>query len=85
MLDALNRSNLSTETTPKELMALITSSRGKPRITFFDDDLSLEGMNHNRPLYVTMKYQGNLIPACLIDNGSTLNMCVHSELWSSWG
>ena len=74
VLDALNQLDVSTETTPKELVALITSSQVKPRIAFTDEHLPPEGVNHNKPLHIIVKYQGNLIPAYIVNNGSTLNV-----------
>ena len=56
LLDALNRSDVSIETTPEELVVLIASSQGMPRITFTDEDLPLKGANHNMPLHVIVKY-----------------------------
>ena len=43
-------------------------------IVFSDDDLSPEGSNHTRPLYISVDYLGRRVPFVLLDNGSALNI-----------
>ena len=66
---------LSTETTAEELVELITSSQSKSRITFTDDDLSPEGVNRNKLLYMTLKYRVNLIHAYIVNSKFAWNVC----------
>ena len=44
-------------------------------IVFLDDDLSLEGSDHTRPLYISVSCSGCRVPYVLLDNGSALNVC----------
>ena len=44
-------------------------------LTFFDEELPLEGATHTRPLQITIDYIGAKVPMVLIDNGSALNVC----------
>ena len=41
---------------------------------FFDDDLQLEGLDHVRPLFISVAYSGRRVPSVLLDNDSTLNV-----------
>ena len=43
-------------------------------IVFLDDDLPLEGLDHVRPLYITVGCLGHKVPSILLDNGSALNV-----------
>ena len=44
-------------------------------IVFSDDDLTPEGSDHMRPLYISVGCSGRRVPSVLLDNGSTLNVC----------
>ena len=45
-------------------------------VVFSDDDLPPEGLDHVRPLYITVGCSGHRVPSVLLDNGSTLNVCL---------
>ena len=45
-------------------------------IVFFDDDLPPEGSDHTCPLYISIGYSGYRVPSILLDNSSTLNVCL---------
>nr|CAN80607.1 hypothetical protein VITISV_033525 [Vitis vinifera] len=42
---------------------------------FEDDDLPPDGLDHVRPLYITVGCSGRKVPSVLLDNGSALNVC----------
>ncbi|XP_070010007.1 uncharacterized protein [Nicotiana sylvestris] len=44
------------------------------RVTFSDDELPLEGTEHNRALYLTVKCEDSVVTRVLIDNGSSANI-----------
>ena len=44
-------------------------------IVFSKDDLSPEGSDHSRPLYISVGCLGHRVPSVLLDNGSALNVC----------
>ena len=44
-------------------------------IIFSKDDLPLEGLDHTRPLHISVGCLGCHVPSVLLDNGSTLNVC----------
>jgi len=45
------------------------------RVTFSDDELPVEGTEHNRALYLTVKCEDSVVTRVLIDNGSIANIC----------
>nr|CAN76697.1 hypothetical protein VITISV_009720 [Vitis vinifera] len=40
-----------------------------------NDDLPPDGLDHVRPLYITVGCSGRRVPSVLLDNGSALNVC----------
>ena len=44
-------------------------------IMFSDDDFPPEGLDHIRPLYITVGYSAHRVSSIMLDNGSTLNVC----------
>ncbi|KAL7161815.1 hypothetical protein ACSBR2_042311 [Camellia fascicularis] len=55
-------------------MALLSPVKKNPNITFFDKDLLPARAIHNKPLYVSVKYQEKWVPVVLVDNGSAINV-----------
>ncbi|XP_070045052.1 uncharacterized protein [Nicotiana tomentosiformis] len=49
-------------------------------ITFSDDELPIEGTEHNRALYLTVKCEDSAVSKVLVDNGSSTNICPLSTL-----
>ena len=45
-------------------------------IVFLDDDLPPDDLDHVRPLDITVGCSGHRVPSVLLDNGSTLNVCL---------
>ena len=65
---------METTTTPEGLIHMMMADR-VTCIVFSDDDLPLEGLDHTRPLYITVGCLGHRVPSILLDNGSALNVC----------
>ena len=55
-------------------MKVMTASRATC-IVFSDDDLPPDGLDHVRPLYITVGCSGSRVPSVQLDNGSALNVC----------
>ncbi|XP_070019583.1 uncharacterized protein [Nicotiana sylvestris] len=49
-------------------------------VTFSDDELPVEGTEHNKVLYLKVKYEDSVVTWVLVDNGSTTNICPLSTL-----
>ena len=45
------------------------------RVTFSDDELPVEGTEHNKALHLTVKCEESVVTRALIDNGSSANIC----------
>ena len=52
---------------------MVTTSRAT-FIVFSDDDLSPDGPDHTRPLYISDGCSGHRVPSILFDNDSALNV-----------
>ncbi|XP_070029513.1 uncharacterized protein [Nicotiana sylvestris] len=50
------------------------------RVTFSDDELHVEGIEHNKALYLTVKCEDSVVTKVLVDNGSSANICPLSTL-----
>ncbi|XP_027155289.1 uncharacterized protein LOC113755486 [Coffea eugenioides] len=50
------------------------------QISFSEEDLTTEGIGHNKALYISVRCNGKLLPRVLIDNGSALNICPWNTL-----
>lgn len=50
------------------------------KVTFSDDELPMEGTEHNRALYLTVKCEDSVVTRVLVDNGSSANICPLSTL-----
>ena len=44
-------------------------------IVFYEDDLPLEGLDHTRPLHISVGCLGRRVPFVLLDDGFALNVC----------
>ncbi|XP_070017825.1 uncharacterized protein [Nicotiana sylvestris] len=49
-------------------------------VTFSDDDLPVEGTEHNKALYLTVKCENSAVTRALVDNSSSANICPLSTL-----
>ena len=74
LIRALSQIGVDTTTTPEGLIHFLTADRATC-ITFSDDDLPPEGLNHVRPLFIDVACSGRRVPSVLLDNGSALNVC----------
>ncbi|XP_070002400.1 uncharacterized protein [Nicotiana sylvestris] len=50
------------------------------KVTFSDDELPVEGTEHNRALYLTVKCEDSMVTRVLVDNGSSASICPLSTL-----
>ncbi|KAF5934569.1 hypothetical protein HYC85_030740 [Camellia sinensis] len=75
VLTAMDKSKLSIDTTPEQLVGLVFPGGGSPALTFSDKELPPEGINHNKPLYISVECRDKWIPVVLVDTGSAINVC----------
>ena len=55
----------------KNYVASLTTDNG---LGFFDSDLTPEGRNHNKTMYVSIECRGTTLAHVLVDIGSSLNV-----------
>nr|CAN65175.1 hypothetical protein VITISV_029768 [Vitis vinifera] len=60
---------------PSRCYQIVRQTPGATCIVFSNDDLPPDGLNHVRPLYITVGCLGCRVPSVLLDNDSTLNVC----------
>ena len=74
LLSSLMKMNTPEESTPEELVSLISNDWRPNAITFTDEDLPHFGPNHNLALYINVECMGKVVPIVLIGDGSTINV-----------
>ncbi|XP_077247226.1 uncharacterized protein LOC143886942 [Tasmannia lanceolata] len=75
ILREVNAAKVSVDITPDHLVGLVAMARVSKTLSFTDEDLTLEGRNHSRPLRVTVFCNEKKVPEVIVDNGSALNVC----------
>ncbi|XP_070026160.1 uncharacterized protein [Nicotiana sylvestris] len=76
----LNEAHVPDKITVNHLEKIANKIFEANRITFSDNELPLEGTEHNRALYLTVKCKDSMITRVLVDNGSSVNICPLSTL-----
>ena len=74
LIRALSQIRVDTSTPPDGLVHMLTADRATC-IVFSVDDLPPEGVDHTRPLHISVGCSGRRVPSVLLDNGSALNVC----------
>ena len=75
LIRALRQIQVETTTSPEGLIHMMTAGRATC-IVFSDDDLPPKGLDHTHPLYISVGCSSRRVPSVLLDNGSTLNVCL---------
>src|SRR2546425_1611136 len=73
LLKALATCRVPTEVTTDELVAFIQKPQSE--IVFSEKDLTPEGRNHVKPLFIQAEINGRLTGNVMVDDGSALNVC----------
>ena len=73
LIRVLSQIRVETTTTPEGLIYMMMAGRATC-IVFLDDKFSLGGLDHVRPLYITVGCSGHKVPFVLLDNGSILKV-----------
>ncbi|XP_027150237.1 uncharacterized protein LOC113750467 [Coffea eugenioides] len=80
LLKILNETQIPKDIPVDKLSNIVGNILAANHITFFDDDLTAEGIGHNRVLYISVRCNEKLLPRVLVDNGSALNICSWNTL-----
>ncbi|XP_019242606.1 PREDICTED: uncharacterized protein LOC109222744, partial [Nicotiana attenuata] len=85
LMKILNEAHVPDKITVNHLEKIASKIFEVNRITFSDDELPMEGTEHNRALYLTVKCEDSVVSRVLVDNGSNwhrknpLEQCVCSS------
>ena len=79
-MKVLDEAYVPTGTSGDNLATMVSHVIGSHQISFKEEELPVEGMMHNRALYITVKCRDKFVARVLIDNGSGLNICPLSTL-----
>ena len=74
LVKALAKMNIQTTVTLEAMVAKATENK-QDVITFSDEDLPVEGMNHNRALFIPAEVKGKRTSYVMVDDGSAINVC----------
>ncbi|XP_071921845.1 uncharacterized protein [Coffea arabica] len=80
LLKILNEAQVPKDIPVDKFSNIVGNVRAANHIAFSDDDLTAEGIGHNRALYISVRCNGKLLPRVLVDNGSALNICPWNTL-----
>ncbi|XP_070050752.1 uncharacterized protein [Nicotiana tomentosiformis] len=76
LMKVLSEAYVPTSITSGEMDSMVRQVLENHKITFHEDELSLEGLSHNRALHITVQFEDKFIIRVLIDGGSSLNICI---------
>ncbi|XP_075086717.1 uncharacterized protein LOC142169417 [Nicotiana tabacum] len=80
LMKILNEAHVPDKITVNHLEKIANKIFEANRITLSDDELPMEGTEHNRALYLTVKCEDSVVSRVLVDNGSSANICPLSTL-----
>ncbi|XP_070014494.1 uncharacterized protein [Nicotiana sylvestris] len=75
LMKILNEAHVPDKITVNHLENIAGKIFEANRITFLDDELPMESIEHNRALYITVKCEDSVVSRFLVDNGSSANIC----------
>ncbi|XP_049347507.1 uncharacterized protein LOC125812061 [Solanum verrucosum] len=80
LLKVLGEAYVPSSITQREVAQMVGQVFEAYRISFYEDELPIEGTTHNKALYISIQYQHKIITKALVDSGSGLNICPLSTL-----
>ncbi|XP_016507809.2 uncharacterized protein LOC107825451 [Nicotiana tabacum] len=80
LMKILNEAHVSNKITVNYLEKIANKIFEANRIAFLDEELPLEGTEHNRAFYLTVKCEDSTVSRVLVDNDSSANICALSTL-----
>ncbi|XP_070004932.1 uncharacterized protein [Nicotiana sylvestris] len=75
LMKILNEEHVPDKITVNHLEKIAGKIFQANRITFSDDELPMEGTEHNQALYLTVKCEDSVVSRVLVENGSSANIC----------
>ncbi|XP_070029271.1 uncharacterized protein [Nicotiana sylvestris] len=75
LMKVLSEAYVPNNITGGEMANMVVQVLKSHNIIFHEDELSPEGLNHNRALHITVQFEEKFIVRVLVDGGSSLNIC----------
>ena len=75
LVKSLTKISIETAATPEAMVAKVIEKKHGV-IAFSDEDLPLEGRDHNKALFIPAKMRGKKTNYVMVDDGSTINICL---------
>ena len=75
VLNELSKIQISSSTSPNDLVEMLTTEPACMTIAFDDEDLPECGPSHAKALFISIDFNDKVVPMSLVDNGSALNIC----------
>ncbi|XP_070019699.1 uncharacterized protein [Nicotiana sylvestris] len=82
LIKVLNEAHISEDTTVNQLEKMANRFFEVNRISFTNDELTEEGVRHNRALNLMVKCEGNYVKQVMVDGSSSVDICPLSTLQS---
>ncbi|RDX68149.1 hypothetical protein CR513_52878, partial [Mucuna pruriens] len=80
LLKVLNEAHVPQDITPAKFGGIINSITASHHLSFFEEEVSIEGKSHNQPLHIAVKCGNYMIARVMIDNGSSFNVMPKTTL-----
>ncbi|XP_070019983.1 uncharacterized protein [Nicotiana sylvestris] len=80
LMKILNEAHVPEKISVNHLETIASKIFEANRVTFSDDELPVEGTEHNKAFYLTVKCEDSVVTRVLIDNGSNANIYPLSTL-----
>ncbi|KAL2325759.1 hypothetical protein Fmac_024817 [Flemingia macrophylla] len=74
LLKVLNEAYVAHSISQDKFEGIISHITANDHLTFTDEEIPPEGVNHNKPLHISVKCKEYLIAKVLVDNGSSLKV-----------
>ena len=74
LLKVLSEAHVPHTISQEKVERIVGHITASDHLTFTEEELPLEGSNHNKPLHISIKCKEYLIAKVLVDNGSSLNV-----------
>ena len=74
LVDAMSKIQVLEDVSPENMVGLMMD-RKSGEITFTNEDLPLEGRDHNKALYIAAEVNGKRTSCVMVDDGSAINVC----------
>ncbi|RDX92018.1 hypothetical protein CR513_25907, partial [Mucuna pruriens] len=76
----LNEAHIALDITAERFGGIVSNLTRNGRLTFSDEEIPMEGRQHNQPLHISVKCGNYMITKVIIDNSSSLNVLPKSTI-----